>query len=202
MVEIIERGGIMMYPIILSSVIALAVIVERIFIFFIRTKFLEKEKISEMFQLAIDGDRDKALSLMKNENSIFAGLFISILNEKDQEGMEEAAGLSGEEILFYLGRRLKILSVLGSVLPLMGLLGTVLGMIKVFAKVASAGDAADIAILAGGIWEALITTAAGMAIAIPVILIYHYFIRTLEKISHSMQQKASRLILILKKQGR
>ena len=73
-------------------------------------------------------------------------------------------------------------------------------MIKVFTKVANAGNAADISILAGGIWEALITTAAGMIIAIPVILIYHFFNRTIEKISHSMQQKVSRLIMILKKQ--
>ena len=190
-----------MYPIILASVIAIAVIIERTYIIFIRTKFLEKEKIKEMFNLVESGEKDKALSIMKNEESIFASLFVSVLEENNIEGMEDAAALSGDEILFYLGRRLGVLSVLGSVLPLMGLLGTVLGMIKVFARVASAGDAADIAILAGGIWEALITTAAGMMIAIPVILIYHYFVRTLEKISHVMQQKASKLIFSLKRYG-
>jgi len=199
--EIIERGGLMMYPIIFASVIAIAVIIERTYIIFIRTKFLEKEKIMEMFNLVGSGEKDKALSIMKNEESIFASLFVSILEEKNVEGMEDAAALSGDEILFSLGRRLGVLSVLGSVLPLMGLLGTVLGMIKVFARVASAGDAADIAILAGGIWEALITTAAGMMIAIPVILIYHYLVRTLEKISHLMQQKASKLIFSLKRNG-
>ncbi len=190
-----------MYPIIISSIIAVAVIIERIYIFFIRTKFLEKEKIKEMFHLAESGEIENALLLMKKEESIFASLFVSILEEKNRGEMEDAAELSGEEILFFLGRRLGVLSVLGSVLPLMGLLGTVLGMIKVFEKVASAGDAADIAILAGGIWEALITTAAGMMIAIPVILFYHYFVRNLEKISHLMQQKASSLISILKKNG-
>jgi len=201
MTGLIAKGGIMMYPILLSSIIATAVIIDRIYIFFIKTNFLEKEKISEMFSLAENGEKDKARILMEKENSIFASLFISILNEKEPSEMEDAATLSGEDILFYLGRRLNILSILGSVLPLMGLLGTVIGMIKVFAKVASAGDAADIAILAGGIWEALITTAAGMIIAIPVILIYHYFNRTLEKIAHAMQQKSSRLIIILKKRG-
>jgi hypothetical protein len=68
------------------------------------------------------------------------------------------AALRGSDILFGLNKRLNVLAVLGSVLPLMGLLGTVLGMIKVFARVSEAGDAADIAMLAGGIWEALITT--------------------------------------------
>lgn len=197
--EIIERGGLMMYPIIFASITAIAVIIERTYIIFIRTKFLEKEKIKDMFNLVESGEKEKALSLMRNEESIFASLFVSVLEEKSVEGMEDAAVLSGDDILFYLGRRLGVLSVLGSVLPLMGLLGTVLGMIKVFARVAGAGDAADIAILAGGIWEALITTAAGMMIAIPVILVYHYFVRTLEKISHVMQQKASKLIICLKK---
>jgi biopolymer transport protein ExbB len=153
-----------------------------------------------MFLLAESGRKDKALEILEKEPSIFASLFISILKEKSISDMEEAALLTGEEILFYLKRRLSLLSVLGSILPLMGLLGTVLGMIKVFTKVANAGNAADISILAGGIWEALITTAAGMIIAIPVILIYHFFNRAIEKISHSMQQKVSRLIMILKKQ--
>lgn len=197
--EIIERGGIMMYPIILASVIAIAVIIERTYVIFIKTKFLGKEKIKEMFRLVESGDRQGALSLMKQEESIFASLFVAVLEETKTEEMEDAAVLSGDDILFSLGRRLEVLSVVGSVLPLMGLLGTVLGMIKVFTRVATAGDAANIAILAGGIWEALITTAAGMMIAIPVILIYHYFIRTLEKISHALQQKVSTLIFILKK---
>ncbi len=202
MIELFYKGGIMMYPILLSSVIATAVIIDRVYIFFIKTKFLEKGKITEMFSLAEEGGREKALVLMQNEKSIFSELFISALKENNEHDMEEAALLSGEEILFYLKRRLYLLSVLGSALPLMGLLGTVLGMIKVFNKVANAGNAADISILAGGIWEALITTAAGMMIAIPVILIYHFFNRTVEKISHAMQQKVSRLIMVLKKTER
>lgn len=201
MIDLIGKGGIMMYPILLSSVIATAVIIDRIYIFFIKTRFLEKEKIAEMYALAENSEREKALALMENEESIFAALFISVLQEKNTEDMEDAAALSGEDILFHLGRRLSLLSVLGSVLPLMGLLGTVLGMIKVFTRVANAGDAADIAILAGGIWEALITTAAGMVIAIPVILFFHFFNRSLEKITHLMQQKSSYLIFIIKKTG-
>lgn len=202
MIELFAKGGVMMYPILLSSVIATAVIIDRVYIFFIKTKFLEREKITEMFSLAEEGSWEKALLLMQNEKSIFADLFISVLKENSEHDMEEAALLSGDNILFYLKRRLYLLSVLGSALPLMGLLGTVLGMIKVFNKVANAGNAADISILAGGIWEALITTAAGMIIAIPVILTYHFFNRTIEKISHAMQQKVSRLIMVLKKTER
>jgi len=92
-----------------------------------------------------------------------------------------------------------MLSIAASVLPLMGLLGTVLGMIKVFSRVAQAGDAADISVLAGGIWEALLTTAAGMAIAIPVMLFYHFFKRSIEKIAHSMSQNGDKIIASFRK---
>ena len=199
MTEIIEKGGIMMIPIIASSALALAVIIDRIYIFFIKTKFLKKETINDIIRLVENGERKKAIELLKNEDSIFKNFFLSVLEEEDPGEYENAATISGEDILFYLNRRLNILSVLGSVLPLMGLLGTVLGMIKVFSMVAHAGDAADITLLAGGIWEALITTAAGMAVAIPVVLIYHYLNRTIEKTAHSMQQKISQLILVLKR---
>ena len=100
MIELFAKGGVMMYPILLSSVIATAVIIDRVYIFFIKTKFLEREKITEMFSLAEEGSREKALILMQNEKSIFAELFISALKENNEHDMEEAALLSGEEILF------------------------------------------------------------------------------------------------------
>ena len=84
--------------------------------------------------------------------------------------------------------------MLGSVTPLMGLLGTVIGMIKVFSRVAAAGEMSDISILAGGIWEALLTTAAGLAVAIPILFAHNYLERKLDKISHLMMQNAQKMI--------
>ena len=152
-----------------------------------------------MITYAEQGDKKKAIAAIKEEDSVFKALFLSVLEEKDNNEMENAATIAGNDILFFLSKRLNTLSVLGSILPLMGLLGTVFGMIKVFSKVAQAGDAADITLLAGGIWEALITTAAGMAVAIPVVLVYHYFKRMIDWTAHAMQQKVSRLILILRR---
>lgn len=199
MKELIVRGGFMMYPIIISSVIAVAIIIDRIYVLFIKTKFLEKETVDQVYSLAASGEITKAREILTEETSIFASFFLAILRESDPEEQEKAAVAAGDEILFDLGRRLNILSVLASVLPLMGLLGTVLGMIKVFYRMTQAGDAADITILAGGIWEALITTAAGMIIAIPVLLIFHYFSQTIEKIAHRMQQRGTSLINILRR---
>lgn len=198
MTEILEQGGVMMIPILASSALALAVIIERLYALFIRTKLLKHETLDQVFALAESGERQQATELLRAENSVFCPLFIDVLEESDPAEYEKVASLVGSDILFKLNKRLIVLSVLGSMLPLMGLLGTVLGMIKVFSQVAHAGDAADIAMLAGGIWEALITTAAGMAVAIPVLLVYHFLRRTLEKIAHTMQQKVSHLIQVLK----
>jgi len=199
MLEIIEKGGIMMYPIIISSIIALAVIFDRAYIFFIKTKSIPKDSMDQMFDLVKKGKKSDAETIIESDPSVFSVLFLSIFRQNNPEDMEIAAVSAGDRILFSLSQRLSILSVIGSVVPLMGLLGTVLGMIKVFARVAHAGDAADITVLAGGIWEALITTAAGMAVAIPVMLIHHYFSRNIQKAAHSMQQDATMLIAGIKK---
>jgi len=198
MIELIEKGGIMMYPIIITSIIALAVVFDRIYIIFIKTKFTGHEKLKMIFSLIEEGKRDEAENLIFSDESLLTDLFASIFEQKESEDRENAASTAGDRILFNLSKRLSILSVTGSVLPLMGLLGTVLGMIKVFSKVANAGNAADITVLAGGIWEALITTAAGMSVAIPVMLIHHFFNRRINIIAHSMQQEASLLIAKLK----
>jgi len=201
MKELIVKGGFMMYPIIISSIIAMAIIIDRVYVLFIKTKFLKKKTLELIYRLAASGEIEKAKEILVKETSVFAVFLLAVLSEPDPMEQENAAVTAGDEILFCLNRRLSTLSVLGSVLPLMGLLGTVLGMIKVFYRITRAGNAADITILAGGIWEALITTAAGMIIAIPVLLVLNYFNQTIEKTSRRMQQTGSFLINILKRKN-
>ena len=201
MVEIVEKGGIMMIPILASSALALAIILERAYVLIVRARPLARETRDRMFELVAANRREQAVDLIKQDPGLFGRLYLSVLEEPDPDAWEQAASLTGSDILFQLNRRLSVLTILGSVLPLMGLLGTVLGMIKVFTRVAQAGDAADITMLAGGIWEALITTAAGMAVAIPVLLINHGFRRTLDRIAHLMQQKVSQLIQLRKREA-
>ncbi len=200
MSELIQQGGIMMYPIIFSSVIALAVIFERS-ICFIKLKKPKESVLSEFISTVLSKSPKTAAEFIENENSLFKNFFISMITEKNADNSEKAAINEGEKIIFTLNRRLSVLSVLGSVVPLMGLLGTVLGMIKVFSKVAAMGDISDISVLAGGIWEALITTAAGMAVAIPMVLAYHYFERKTEKIAFFMKTNGDRIIKELKEAG-
>jgi len=199
MFELFEKGGVMMYPILVTSILAIAVIIERAYFLYFKIKKLEDSVIGDILDSTDNGNAVKAIELFEQEESIYKNYYISILQQNEEELMEKAAISKGDELLFNLNRRLNILSIAASVLPLMGLLGTVLGMIKVFSRVAQAGDAADISVLAGGIWEALLTTATGMAIAIPVMLFYHFFKRSIEKTAHSMSQNGDKIITFLRK---
>lgn len=199
MFELFEKGGVMMYPILVTSILAIAVIIERTYFLYFKIKKLEDSVIENMLNSTDKGNAVKAIEILEQEKSIYKNYYISILQQNEEELMEKAATSKGDELLFNLNRRLNMLSIAASILPLMGLLGTVLGMIKVFSRVAQAGDAADISVLAGGIWEALLTTAAGMVIAIPVMLFYHLFKRSIEKIAHSMSQNGDKIITSLRK---
>ena len=199
MTELFEKGGIMMYPILIASVVAIAVILERIYILYYKKRIIEESVIDDVIHYTDKGCIDEALELVKSQDSVYANYYVSILEQTEPEQMERMAVSEGDDLLFDLSRRLNVLSITASVLPLMGLLGTVLGMITVFSRVAHAGDAADITLLAGGIWEALLTTAAGMAVAIPVMLLYHLFKRSIEKRAHSMSRNGDRIIASLRK---
>jgi len=201
MIELIEKGGMMMYPIVITSIVAFTIVFEKFYVLFFQGKYLDQETIDRAFNLLDEGKRDEAENIISSDKSPFSDFFLSVFREKEEKEMEHAASISGDKIIFNLSRRLSVLSISASVLPLMGLLGTVLGMIKVFSRVAHAGSAADISILAGGIWESLITTAAGMLIAIPVILIHHYYKRNISDTMHFMQQDGDMLISKLKNPG-
>lgn len=182
-----------MVPIALCSLAALAVIIERL-ITFSTLAFPDETTLGRITELARQKKSDEAQTLIREKGEAFADLLLAAVSPEDQEQRESAAGYAGDAVLFALGRRLDFLAMIGTTTPLMGLLGTVLGMIHVFAKVAGAGNAADIALLADGIWQALITTAAGLAAAVPALIAHGYFTRKTNKIAFWMQHTAAALM--------
>jgi biopolymer transport protein ExbB len=94
---------------------------------------------------------------------------------EQKELIEEEVSLAGSKELQRLHKRLHILELIGRLAPLMGLLGTVLGMVAAFRQVAGAKGVIDPSMLAGGIWEALISTVAGLCVAIPAMILHHFF---------------------------
>jgi len=115
--------------------------------------------------------------LCEKENG-FLGIFLRVgikVCYRSEEEKRKILRRAGSREIEEGEKRLRVLSVIGNISTLLGLLGTVTGMIQTFIKIESTGGAADISILAGGIWEALLTTAAGLSVAIPTLVMYHYF---------------------------
>ena len=197
MMELLEKGGVMMYPILLCSIIAVGIFIERFYVVFVQIPRPDQRKIDEVLQLSEAGKINEARDVIDSERSSLKNIFLAVLSETDEAHQEKAANLVGADILFNLRTRLSILSTIASVAPLMGLLGTVFGMIEVFSNVSDMQGATDPALLASGIWEALLTTAAGMSVAIPSVLAYHYLNRIIKTIAHRMQHDGNTLIAIL-----
>jgi biopolymer transport protein ExbB len=199
--EIFEKGGFMMYPILASSVFALAVIVER-WIVMARTKIPSEEDVQVLCTMAREGLADRVdEALTQSKTPIHRVMSAVWRTEGDERAREKSAGIAGDHVLRHLNKRLQSLAILGSLVPLMGLLGTVLGMIRVFSKVAAAGDVSDISLLAGGIWEALLTTAAGMSVAIPILLAYYWLSGKVDKVAFEMAHHGEEFIAAMRVGG-
>ena len=195
MLELFYRGGEMMYPILGCSVFALAVIVERLIVL-AGTRIPPAAQIARLLDAVRDGDRSTAIALAREAKTPVHRVLLAIAEVRGgEDAREKAAGLAGDDVLRALNLRLPWLAILGSLVPLMGLLGTVVGMIRVFTRVAEAGDVSDITLLAGGIWEALLTTAFGLSVAIPILLAYHLLLGKVDRVAFAMRRAGERYLL-------
>ena len=183
-IELMGKGGVMMYPIFLASIIAFAIIIERI-VFFKKCKENPDDIFAAIKDLAGNGKQIDATSIHKStEGPVSRILEVGVQARKEPRWkLEEKLTVHGQEEIRELRKNLRGLEVIATISPLMGLLGTVVGMVKAFNKVAQYKGQVDPSLLAGGIWEALLTTAAGLALAIPVVIMLNYFERKVEAIS-------------------
>ncbi|RJP42037.1 MAG: MotA/TolQ/ExbB proton channel family protein [Phycisphaerales bacterium] len=187
--DFIQKGGVMMVPIIGASLIALAVFVERLLC--LRRSIV----IPPGFQAGVTGAlRDscgKAVDYCKSDGSPVAAIFLAGIRKlgQDQALVEKSIQDAGEREVVKLRKYLRLLSVIAAVAPLMGLLGTILGMINAFQTVATSGDAlGKTELLATGIYEAMITTAAGLLLAIPALMAYHFISARIDSLVLIMDQ--------------
>lgn len=176
MIEFFRAGGPLMWPLLLLSVLSLAVLVERLLVF----QANACPKFRETPEEAL-----KAFSNAQGYESFAEAL---------KTGRETAVVSAGNAVVARLEARLSILSVIARLSPLLGLLGTVFGMIETFSAVASAPGGVEMTALADGIWQALITTAAGLSIAIPTILGLSYFESRVDDVAERLN-RAGDLIL-------
>ena len=182
-VELMGKGGVMMYPIFFASIIAFAIIIERL-IFFSKNKENPEDILKAIKDLA-ESKKPVSADLTKTTEGPVSRMLDVGIKAKNEPlwKLEEKLTINGREEIQGLRKNLRGLEVIATISPLMGLLGTVLGMVKAFNKVAQYKGQVDPSLLAGGIWEALLTTAAGLAIAIPIVIMLNFFERRVESIT-------------------
>jgi len=196
-IEIIKSGGWLMLPIILCSIAAMAIIGER-FWSLRKNKILPPELIPQIWKLHRDRKLDNnAIRSLRVSSPLGAVLAAGLANSQHgREMMRVSIEEVGRQVVHELERFLNTLGTIASISPLLGLLGTVFGMINVFSAIMIHG-VGDPGILAGGISEALITTAAGLTVAIPSLIFHRYFERLVEEYVLNMEEEALRLIDII-----
>lgn len=177
------KGGIVMIPIAICSLIALALAVERL-ISLRRSRVIPRGFVEGIQSMLADGPR-RALEYCRASPSPMARIFEAALRRWDRpvDQVEKHIAEAGLRETALLRKHLRGLSVIAAVAPLLGLLGTIFGMIKAFRTVASNPDALGrTELLAAGIYEAMVTTAAGLLVAIPTVLFYHYLAGRIDRL--------------------
>ena len=197
MFELIITGGWVMAPIILCSVISLTIITERFWslrVSRVAPKNLARQVSTLYKQNALTIESLEKLRQNSHLGRILANGLKNINHERDI--MKESIEETGRQVAIELERYLNTLGTIASISPLLGLLGTVIGMIKVFAVITTAG-VGNPEVLAGGISEALLTTAAGLSVAIPSVMFYRFFRRRVDELLLLMEDQAIYLVEVL-----
>ncbi len=202
MVELFTRGGPFMYPILLCSIIALAILLERLWVLR-RGRVIPEEFIRNVEELLRKQKVSEAVFMCQGHTSSIARVFLGGLKNSGRgmwlvkEGIEEM----GAREAVTLERHVGALATISNLTPLLGLLGTVSGMIKTF-NVISVQGVGNPASLAGGIAEALITTASGLCVAIPTLVCHRLLKDRVERLIFEMEEHSMRFIDILEGAGK
>ena len=196
--NLIALGGPVVAILLGLSVFALALILLKLFQFN-RMRVGAHWSAGEAIALWSSDRRSDALSRLAGNRSAVAAVLSVIMHLAAQPSIpkqviEEEAGRVAQEYLYRLRRGFRALEAISQIAPLLGLFGTVLGMIEAFRTLQSAGNAVDPALLAGGIWVALLTTAVGLAVAMPVSLMLTWFESRVENERIAVEIMATRLL--------
>lgn len=197
LLQLFADGGVFMYPLVLCSLLALGVMIAKA-ITLLAAHRKSQMILREVGEFGAKGKLDEAIELAANTPGPVAAILLSGLrrareqraNSKD---IEKAVKTTGAIELGFLERGLIVLATVSNVAPLLGFLGTVAGMISAFGAIAEAGQV-EASLVAGGIKVALVTTAAGLVIAIPVNIAYNFFVTRIDKLIQEMEEGAATVL--------
>jgi biopolymer transport protein ExbB len=186
LLSIIQDGGVLMYPIIFCSFIMLVFVFERS-ISLRRGRVIPGPFVKRFLHRLHEGqlDREEALRLCEDNGSPVAGVFAAAVRKWGRPGVEIEQSVldAGERAVNELRRYVRLFNAISTITPLLGLLGTVFGMIRSFNDIAAASAMGRAELLAAGISEALLTTAAGLSVAIPALTIYLFFVSRVDRLT-------------------
>ncbi len=182
MIELLAKGGVLVPPILICSVLALAIFLERL-IRFSRMRTRGAGLAEKVVKMLKNGDVAGAHETAASSNSPMGRVLARAIEfrEDDRETLETVIAHASDEEVRSLSTYLQALATIGNIAPLLGLLGTVVGMIKAFMVIQQMGGKVNAAVLAGGIWEAMLTTALGLAVALPTMVAHSYLISRVDK---------------------
>ena len=199
--EIVRAGGPFMWPIVLCSVVAAAIILERLWTLQ-EQRVLPRDLIRRVRQLVeADQVNDKVIAALEQNSPLGRVLAAGLAHRhRSREIMMERLEDAGRHVVHDLERFLNTLGTIAAIAPLLGLLGTVAGIIHAFNAITASG-LGDPRTLSGGIGEALITTAAGLTVAIPSLIAYRYLRGKVERLVIRMEKEAMKLVDALDERG-
>jgi biopolymer transport protein ExbB len=192
--ELVKAGGWLMLPILLCSVAALAICIEKL-LALNPARVAPPNLLAQVWSWIKQGHLDAGkLRQLKASSPLGEILAAGLSNSRHgREVMKESIQEAASSVVHRLERYLNTLGTIAAISPLLGLLGTVVGMIKVFTELMNQGTG-NAGALAGGISEALITTAAGLSVAIPALIMHRYFVRRIDTVVITMEQETVKLV--------
>lgn len=198
MFELALKGGPVMIPIALCSVIGLYIFVER-YLTLQKASKIDENFMSNIRDFVMNDNIAAAKALCKQTNSPIARMIEKGLDRigKPLRDIEASIENVGKMELFKLERGIGVLATVAGLAPMLGFFGTVTGMVRAFYNMANAGNNISIGLLSGGIYEALVTTVAGLAVGIPALVCYNWLISLIDKIVNKMETNSIEFIDLL-----
>lgn len=202
-IMVLVKGGWLMLPILISSLVALAIIIER-YIVIRKSRLNVPAFLVKVRGMLREGKIESAIEFCKEEKTPAAFIVRKGLRKHHlgHERVKEAIETAGRQEVTRLEKGLSILATISGVAPLLGFLGTVTGMISAFRRIEDLQGAANPSDLAGGIWEALITTAFGLAVGIIAYTFYNYLVSAVKKLVVEMEVVSNDVVDTLEEYGK
>ncbi len=202
MVEFLSKGGVLVIPILFCSILVLAIFCERIIRYTVNSS-RGRDIEHQVSRLMEQGEIDQALDVSKSSRSPMGRVLEKAIKAKDMDNdvLKSIIVNAVENEVRGLSYYLQTLATIGNIAPLLGLLGTIIGMIKAFMVIQQMGGKVNAAVLAGGIWEAMLTTAFGLAVALPAMVAHSYLLSRVDEYEARLQTGSVRFMKAISKKA-